>query len=320
MKLMQKRCYSLILMVLLLTACAHRAPKIPSTPPKPIKATQTRPLKSFNQIDVQGQFNVTVHTGYKKPEIILSGDTRDLAAIKVEVSDNTLHLILGKGYPIYGPVYADIKGQFLNRLMAKDALRITGRQLHTSILDLYLLNTGTVQLGGSIGLRVLDIKGKGLYQISGIYSQNLQIFLQGTPKVQLAGVANLASLSMQGKAWLSLYWVKTDTLTVRAKNEATIQLAGAVNRLDVELWGSSQFKGRYLRAQRSFVKTHGRSVAEISVAKHQSNLAADASDIYYYNLPDTRADFMAFDGSVLDMRAWNQIELKDFDRYNKQFP
>jgi hypothetical protein len=317
---MQKRCYSLILMVLLLTACAHRAPKIPPAAPKPIKIKQTRQLNSFNQIDVQGQFNLNVHTGYKKAEIILSGDTRDLAAIKVEVSNNTLHLILGKGYPIYGPVSADIKGQFLNRLMAKDVLRITGSQLHTSVLDVYLLNTGTVQLGGSIGLRTLDIKGKGLNQISGIYSQNLQIFLQGTPKVQLAGVANLANLSMQGKAWLSLYWVKTDTLTIRAKNEATIQLAGAVNRLDVELWGSSKFKGRYLRAQRSFVKTHGRSVAEISVAKHQSNLATDASDIYYYNLPSTRADFMAFDGSVLDMRGWNQIELHDFDRYNKQFP
>ena len=84
--------------------------------------------------------------------------------------------------------------------------------------------------------------------------------------------------------------------------------------------GSSQFKGRYLRAQRSFVKTHDQSVAEISAVNHQSNLATDASDIYYFNIPNTRADFMAFNGSVLDMREWSQYDTEEFTRYNKQFP
>ena len=317
---MQKRYYSLILIVFLLTACAHHAAKTPPASPQTIKTKQIRKVAAFNQVDVQGQINVTLHTGYKQPQVILKGDARDLAVVKTVVAENTLYLTIGKGYPQHGPIYADVRSRFLNRLMSKNTQLITGNQLHTSVLDVYLVNTEAVRLGGSIGLRVLDIQGKGLTQISGISSQNLRINLQESPKVQLSGVANLAMLSMQGNAWLSLYWVKTDTLTVRAKKAASIQLAGAVNRLDVELWGNARFKGRYLRAQRSFVKTHGRSVAEISVAKHQSNLATDASDIYYYNLPNTRADFMAFDGSVLDMREWNQFNLKDFDRYNKQFP
>ncbi|KTC91624.1 DUF2807 domain-containing protein [Fluoribacter dumoffii] len=320
---MQKRCYLLILIVFFLTACAHHMPrnKPNASLPPAIKTKQARQVAAFNQVVLQGQLNVTLHTGYKKPQVILSGDARDLAAIKTEVVHNTLHVTLGKGYPSHGPVSVDVRGQFLNRLMAQGVPLITGNQIHTSVLDVYLVDTGRVRLGGSIGLRVLDIKGKGsLTQIGGISSQNLQIHLQGSPKVQLEGVANLANLTMFGDAWLSLYWVKTDTLTVRAKQKSTIQLAGAVNRLDVELWGNARFKGRYLRAQRSFVRTHGHSVAEISVAKHQSNLATDASDIYYFNLPNTRADFMAFDGSVLDMREWNQAELKDFTRYNKQFP
>ncbi|MBI2785632.1 MAG: DUF2807 domain-containing protein [Legionella longbeachae] len=318
---MQKRCYSLILIAFLLVSCAHHGTKNPPTSSPAIKTEQIRRVDAFNQVDVQGQINVTLHTGYKQPEVILKGDARDLAAIKVLVSQNTLYLVLGKGYPAYGPVHADIRGRFLNSLRAQDTGSITGSQLHTSVLDVYLINTGAVRLGGSIGLHVLDIKAKeGLTQISGISSQNLQLNLQGGPKVQLSGVANLTNLNIQGNAWLSFYWVKTDTLIVRAKQLAHIQLAGAVNRLDVELWGNARFKGRYLRAQRSFVKTHGHSVAEISVAKHQSNFATDASDIYYYNLPNTRADFMVFNGSVLDMREWNQSELKDFDRYNKQFP
>lgn len=320
---MQKRYYLLGFIVFLFTACAHHAPKTTSLPPSQqpgIKITQIRKVSAFNQVDVQGQINVTVHTGYKKPQVILKGDSRDLATIKTVIANNTLYITLGKGYPAHGPVYADIRGRFLNRLAAKDTPLVVGNQLHTSVLDVYLVNTGKVKLNGSIGLRVLNINGNGVTQIGGISSPNLQINLVGNPKVQLSGVANLAKLVMQGNAWLSLYWVKTDTLVIRAKQAATIQLAGAVNRLDVELWNNARFKGRYLRAQRSFVKTHGRSVAEISVAKHQSNLATDASDIYYYNLPTTRADFMAFDGSVLDMREWNQFDLKDFNRYNKQFP
>ncbi|AWN75686.1 DUF2807 domain-containing protein [Legionella anisa] len=318
---MLKRCYLLILIVFLLASCAHHAPKKqPLPPPQAVKTKQVRQVSAFNQVNLQGQINVSLHTGYKKPEVILSGDARDLAAIKVEVTQNTLYLILGSGYPKFGPVYADVRGQFLNRLMANGTPLITGDRLHTSILDVYLINTGNVRLGGSIGLRVLDIKGKGLMQISGITSPSLQIHLQESPKVQLSGVANLSNLTMQGNAWISFYWVKTDNLTVRAKQKTTIQLAGAVNRLDVELWGNARFKGRYLRAQRSFVRTHDHSVAEISAVKHQSTMATDASDIYYFNLSTTRADFMAYNGSVLDMREWNQYDLKDFTRYNKQFP
>src|SRR5690606_38096143 len=107
-------------------------------------------------------------------------------------------------------------------------------------------------------------KGNGLVHISGVSSQNLQVSLQGNPKVQLTGMASLAKLNIDGGGWLSLYWVKSDTLTINAKKTAKIQLAGIVNRLNVELWGNAQFKGRYLRAQRSFVKTHNKSTAEIS--------------------------------------------------------
>lgn len=319
-KLMQKRCYLLFLIFFLLTACTPYKAKITPAAPPAIKIKQMRRVPTFNQVDVQGQINVNLHTGYQQPLVILNGDARDLAAVELRVINNTLHLVAAKGYPLHGPIHADIRGRYLNRLIAKDTPIITGTQLRTRLLDVYLINTGNVRLGGSIGLGMLDITGKGFTQINGLSSQNLKLHFQESPKVQLSGVANLTLLTMQGNSSLSLYWVKTDTLTVRAGHKASIQLAGAVNKLDVELWGNARFKGRYLRAQRSFVKTHDHAVAEISTAKHQSNFATGSSDIYYYNLPNTRAGFMAFDGSILDMREWNQFELKDFTRYNKQFP
>jgi hypothetical protein len=320
---MLKRCCSLILMAFFLTACVpHGVKKAPVTalPLTYQSSTQYKQLTSFNRIEAQGQLNVTLHTGYRKPQVVLKGDPRDLQQIKAVVVQNTLYLSLGGGYPQHGAVHADIQTQYLSGFSYKGAGLVNGGQIHSSALDLALANRGTTQLGGVIGLRRLDIAGNGITEISGINTPALQIHLQGNPKVQLSGVATLSNLVMDGNVWFSLYWLRSDVLTVRAKNRSRIQLAGTVNRLDLELWGHAYFKGRYLRAQRSFVKTHGYAVAEISSVNHQSTLASDASDIYYYNLPNTREDFMAYDGSVLDMREWDRINLRDFDRYNKQFP
>lgn len=206
---MLKRCYLLILIVFLLASCAHHAPRNqPLPPPQALKTKQVRKVSAFNQVNAQGQINISLHTGYKNPQVILSGDARDLAVIKVEVIQNTLYLVLGGGYPKFGPVYAEVRGRFLNRLTANGTPLITGDRLHTSILDVYLVNTGNVRLGGSIGLRVLDIKGKGLTQISGLTSPSLQVHLQESPKVQLSGVANLSNLTMQGNAWISFIGLK----------------------------------------------------------------------------------------------------------------
>lgn len=319
---MLKRCYLLILFVFLLASCAHHVKVIPIPVVEYSGASmqQQREVASFNQINVKGRINLDLHTGYKHPRLILTGDPRDLQQLKIVITQSTLYLSLGNGYPRYGAVKVDVRGKFLNKLRYEGAGMITGSRLHTSYLDLYLANQGTTELAGTIGLQKLVVVGDGLTRINGITSQNLQISLKGKPKVQLTGMVNLARLNINGDGWLSLYWVKSNNLTIRGRKSAKIQLAGIVNRLDVELWGAAQFKGRYLRAQRSFVKTHDKAVAEISAVNHQSNLATDASDIYYYNLPGTRADFMAYDGSVLDMRNWSQSDLKDFTRYNKQFP
>jgi hypothetical protein len=310
-----------MLLVFFLAGCSHNGPKAPAAgAPSLGSVKQYRQVPPFSEVDVQGRVNITLHTGYKKPEVILSGDPRDLAQVRTVVTTSALYINLGTGYPRYGSVHADIRGQTLDRVRYVGAGFVTGSQLNTRFLDLYLQNQGTTKLAGNIGLQTLEVVGSGLTQIKGIYSNHLQINLKGNPKVQLTGFARLAKLDISGDAWLSLYWIKSDNLKIIGRKAAKIQLGGMVNRLEVELWGTAQFKGRYLRAHRSFVRTHDKSVAEIATVKHQSNLATDASDIYYFNLPTTRADFMAFNGSVLDMRDWNDPEIVDFTLYNKQFP
>lgn len=320
---MLKRCYVLILIAFFLMGCAHVSRQKMPPPQQQYSGHSTKQYRnvgSFTQVNAQGRINLNLHTGYKKPQLVLIGDPRDLAQVTAKVSGTTLYLSVGNGYPRYGEVTADVRGKFLNTLHYSGAGIVKGNRLHTRYLELYLANQGTTQLGGSIGLQKLVVSGNGLTQISGITTHDVRIRLKGNPKVQLTGFASLSNLDIEGGGWLSFYWVKSNHLTIKATKAAKIQLAGIVNRLEVELWGKARFKGRYLRAQRSFVKTHDNSVAEISSVNHQSSLARDASDIYYYNIPTTRADFMANNGSVLNMREWSLFDTEDYNRYNRQFP
>lgn len=320
---MLKHVASFLLIGLIAAGCTphkQQSAPLPAKTSLGIQTSQYRPVTAFNGVDVQGQINLRLHTGYKKPQVVLKGDARDLLQVKTQVNQNTLYIVLGKGFPRYGQVQADVKGLTLNRVRYVGSGSISGNRLRSDSLDLFLVNSGPTQLAGMIRLKQLEVSGGGLVQISGLASPYLKVIVKGNNKVQLTGVAKASSIFVDGDGSLSLYWVKSDSLSVRAKKRANIQLAGVVNRLNVELWGNARFKGRYLRANRSFVKTHEHAIAEISSVKHQSSLATDASDIYYYNLPNTRADFMAFNGAVLDMREWNQPELKDFTPYNKQFP
>lgn len=330
---MLRLCYLLILTLFLLTSCVrHNSPPVRNhsvkspvhNKQKIIDATmgqQYRKVQSFNQVRVSGRINVNLHTGYKKPQLLLKGAATDLAQVQTRVHNHTLYLSLGSGYPQHGQVSVHVMSRYLNQIYYEGAGVVVGNKLNSRLLDLYLANEGTTRLNGTLGINNLTVKGNGLVQISGITSYNMKVRLIGAPKVQLTGMVNLSDLDIKGNGWLSLYWVKSKNLTIRGKSAARIQLAGAVNRLDVELWGAAQFKGRFLRAQRSFIKTHDKALAEISSVNHQSSLASDASDIYYYNIPNTRGDYMADSGSVLDMRDLSSPFIdEDYTRYNKHFP
>ncbi|WP_131793564.1 GIN domain-containing protein [Legionella brunensis] len=312
---MLMRFFSLIFILLLTTSCSKH--QVVIVPPAAKKALQNRQLPAFNQVVVEGNINVSLHTGYARPQLILHGNTLDLLQVKTEVSSETLLIHVGKGYPRYGPITAEIRGRYLNGFSYRVAGTITGNNLRSGLLDLSINNPGRTTLGGKIFIRRLNISGGGYTQISGIYSQYLQLSIEGKSKVQLAGVMNITKLDLGGDAWLGMYWVKSNSLIIRSRGQAFMQLSGTVGKLDLELWDKAHFNGRYLRVDRAFIKTHDKAIADIAAVKRQHTLATDASDIYFYNIPRMRTDFMAYNGSVLDMRDWDLYFMQEYDRYNK---
>lgn len=322
------RIFSSITLLALLSSCAYKPAFLHPQPvkkaatkttviSKPVRAQQIKKVGNFNRVDVEGVINVSLHSGYSKPKVILHGDPRDLKQVEVFVANHALYVKVGKGYPDCGPITAVIQGHRLHAFKYKGSGVVKGTKLNATSLALNIENDGSTILKGNIGLTRLEVSGTGLTRVDGISNRSLQVRMKGKPNVRLSGKTRLTHLNLAGSGWLSLYWIDSPFLNVSARGSAKTQLAGIVEELHVELWDSATFKGRHLRANRSFVKTHGHSIAEISTLKKQHSLATDVSDIHYYTIPEMQTNFMAFNGAVLDMREWAQPDLEEYDRYNK---
>lgn len=292
-------------------------PQIPTAAAHPI--TQTRFLPNFSQVIIKGRFNIRLHTGASKPRVVIQGDSNDLLQLQTTMKGYTLCVSIGKGYPQRGPITIDIYAKQLNSFSYDGIGVIKGTNLYTRYLDLSIINPETTLLSGHIGLRRIYMRGPGVMQLSGVSGHDIQIEMINNPRIQLVGLFSLGKLDLRGDGWLSGYWIQSDRLIIREHGHTHLQLAGVVKVLEVTLWDNADFNGRYLRAYRAFVKTHGRSTAKISAVRRQHTLASDASDIYFYNLPEMKTDFMAYNGSVLDMRDWNLYFEQEYTRYNSQY-
>jgi hypothetical protein len=307
-----------IITTLLLSGCLpqiNSVVKMPST--RIIKTLQKRATPQFNQVVVVGKVNIILHTGYKKSSVVLHGGVNDLSQVRIVVQNNQLVITSDLSYAKLNDVTIDIYTNHLNAFTYRGVGLIEGTYLSSNSLDLILTNPGHTLLRGRFNLHRFEINGPGFVEIDGVKTKHLQLKMHGNPHVKLRGTINLSSLYLDGQGWLDLYWIKSNHLTIRAKEHSFIQLAGVTNQLDLELWDYAIFNSRYLRAKKTFAKTHDHSIASITALDKQHTLANDASDIYFYKIPNMKTDFMAYAGAVLDMRDWNRYEQRDYDNYNK---
>lgn len=313
----------LSMFLFLLSGCvAHRAPTPRVDHPPQGYTQRVETLEPFSSVVIKAPVHVNIHTNSPRSGVVLHGYATDLAQFHVRSEQGVLFIDYGRAhvgrqYHLRDDVTVDINMQVLRRFTYKGKGIVTGHHIQTSDLEMRIQNSEKTSFDGQLHLHHLTVIGPGYTEMSGISGSDVNITLRNNPKVQLTGMAKLASLDINGKAVFSYYWVKSNTLRVRARGNPRIQLAGTVERLDAELWGNAQLHGRYLRARRVFAKTHDHAIAEIATLSRQHTLALDASDIYFYNLPTMRTDFMAKNGAVLDMRDWELAMEQEYTRYNK---
>ena len=253
---MAKNLLILVMSALLAISCAKKISE--KTADK-----QVRQLKSFTKLNVKGEVDLVINTRRPKNQVILTGDPRDLKHVKTEVIDGMLMVSVDPRYPKYGKLKTQVNTRYLNLLAYNGHGHIHSKRLYSNLFEADITNDGSVNLSGKIGLRKLRVSGEGVTTIHGISSRNLSIEMIESPKVNLRGFAKLKNLEYTGAGYLNAYWINSPELTVKGSGYGTIQLAGKVNELHLELRGHAKFKGRYLRAKRGFIKTYGRSLAEV---------------------------------------------------------
>ncbi len=308
------RSYLLVCLILPLAACKIQDGHPPQSP-----STKDRgPMPPFTRVVVDGDIDVTLHTGCARPNLAFRGDVKSISRVQFAVKHGLLTLQLPQSHPRPHPhrVHADICTHYLTHWTYRGTGTVVGSHIRSGMLDATIDNEGSTVLQGQIALRHLTVKGTGFTEINGITGHGLTIRVFGTPRIQLAGIIDVVALNMRGRGWLSLYWLKSQALTIRAHDKAFIQMAGLVDKLDLELWDTARFNGRYLRGKHVFAKTHDRAIADISVTQRQHTLALDSSNIYFHNIPDMKADFMANQGAVLDLREWELPFMEEQTRYN----
>ncbi len=241
---MLTRYLSLILILLFTVSCARHPKVLPPPPLKTQSKSETRIMSNFNQINILGSINVRLRTGYKSSGVVLSGHPDDRRHVVTEIRDgNTLYVLVKKGAPSLGTLSIDIRAPHLNAFTYKGAGTITGKNIHSSLLDLDIDNPEQTSLGGSIVLRKLYASGGGSIIVKSVKSRFLQLKISGKTRVLLTGLINTSKLDLKGDGWLGMYWVKSPFLTICAKGKTNIQLAGRVEKLDVELWDRLSLKG-----------------------------------------------------------------------------
>lgn len=283
-----------------------------------ISPTRVYKPASFTGVEIQGNVDVRLHTGYKEQKVALYGRPDDLKHVVFKVKNGTLYIRSKHTYfRKQQRIKVVIHSSELRAFKYVGCGTIVAPKMNTNAARIYIDNDGNTTLHGEVGLSQLTLLGKGTSNVKTLKSHRLCLTVGGQQRVKLDGTVNLAQLKTMDQAWLSLNWVNSPALIIEGYGQSFIQLAGVVNKMDVTLWNNARFRGRYLRAERAFVRTFGQSVASITALKRQHALASDASNIYFYNLADMRTDFMAFNGAVLDMRDWNNPTIRPYDRYNK---
>lgn len=269
-------------------------------------ATLSRSHGTFTRVEVIGRVDVRLHTDAHEASFQFQGQPLDLTDVRWTLKEGVLRVIRDKRLTHTGTVVMDVNIPHLMSFAYHGKGAVVGQNIRTHDLHLDIENQGSTEFSGQLGLRSLTLSGSGTSHFHGLSSRGLRLRLAGNAHLALRGKVSLVSVLMRDHSWLSLYWVDSRHLVVRAKDQSFVQLAGITDWMDVRLRGNARFNGRYLRATRAFVKTFDTSRADMVATRRQHTLASGASNIYVYDRSVMATNFMAFSGSVLDLRGWDR--------------
>lgn len=266
----------------------------------------------FHGVLFKGEIaNVRLHPTKGLSYVVAHGASDDLANLTMIEHADKLHIIMERGYPKQGPVTMDVYINDYRGITQRGHIPITGQGIYSRALVLSANGDANIELSGNINLANIHARGKTHIEMSGVNSRRSKIELFDNSYAKITGMIGVCDLNIHQQSCLIMHWINANSLKFVLGDNAYVQLAGHVNLLDAELFDKSKLAGRFLRSERTFIKTHNEAVAEISTIRAQHTYASDRSHIDYFYVPLYKTDMMVENGSVLDMREWYLSHLQE---------
>ena len=259
----------------------------------------------FHGVLFKGEIaDVRLHPTRGLSYVVAHGASDDLANLTMIEHADKLHMIMERGYPKQGPITIDVYINDYRGITQRGHIPITGHGIYSRALVLSTNGDAKIDLSGNINLANIHARGQTHIEMTGVNSKRSKIELFDKSYAKLTGMLGVCDLNIHQQSCLIMHWVNATSLKFVLGDNAYVQLAGHVNLLDAELFEKSKLAARFLRSERTFVKTHDEAVAEISTVRAQHTYALDRSHIDYFNVPLYKTDMMVESGSVLDLREW----------------
>jgi hypothetical protein len=162
------------------------------------RSNVTRTMGSFNEVIVNGEFEVQIDTG-RASSVFIDGDENLLDLVVTHVSGNQLiietedHTCLQPTHPIVVTVTTpDLSGIHLN-----GSGKVNCDGLHTDELSLYLDGSGEMGLNGVAGNAEYNILGSGHIQGGEMITDTCSCYISGSGRIDTR-VNNLLNVTITG--------------------------------------------------------------------------------------------------------------------------
>ena len=216
--------------------------------PMPMRSTYVAPMPvaSFNQIDSNGNFNITIKpiTSYSQNSFVINTPFGNNTQVYAVVTNGTLFLRQSPNYPT--PINITVYMNNLTALSAFGGTNVFGNRIRASYLVINANTTGVITLNGSIQLREATIAGPTQLNLAWVYGNTIDLYEHGTAYMNISGRVNMARIKLHNQSYLN---------------------------------------ARYLRTNHTWIQTKDYSQAQVIAASSVQAYPEDLSNVYYYKTP-----------------------------------
>ena len=289
-------------------------PVVKEAPPPRVMTTRQQKLTPFTEFEADGWFDIDLIQDTKHYSVSIQGYNDIIEHVQPVVKDGVLHLHMDRPYgkAEEQQIHVIIRMPTLRHIRYSGDATLRAEKLETGYLDVDMRRGGDLRLGGRVALHDVRIAGAARLHISDVNSNDLHLFLGGNAQLELDGNIRVTEIVAADDSSLRLNWVDAPMLRATITQHAKVTLAGRVGLLQANVFHEATLDAKYLRADRAFVKTYHNGLAEINTIKSRSTLARHESNIYYYSDSDFEGDFMANDGTVMDMQQMYLVDHMGF--------